>query len=70
MKERSSSNPVKVLCYSYDADWYTLQWKLCSLDKEAVTKCQIASTLGSVFNPIGVLNPILVQSNIFIHSLL
>ena len=65
-EERSSSNPVKVLGYSYDVDWDTLQLKQCSLIKEAVTKRQIASTLGSVF---GVFNPILVQSEIFIRSL-
>ena len=34
-----------------------------------MTKCQIASTLGSVFDLIGVLNPILVQSKIFICAL-
>ena len=31
-----------------------------------MTKHQIASTLGSVFDPIGVFNPILIQSKIFI----
>ena len=68
-EEISSSNPVKVLGYSYDADWDSLQLKQCSLNKEAVTKRQIASTLGSVFDPIGVFNPILIQSKIFICSL-
>ena len=37
-EEISSSNPVKVLGYSYDADWDSLQLKQCSLNKEAVTK--------------------------------
>ena len=69
MEERSSTNPVKVLGYSYDVDWDTLQLKQCSLNKEAVTKRQIVHTLGSVFDPIGVFNPILMQSKIFIHSL-
>ena len=68
-EEISSSNPVKVLGYSYDADWDSLQLKQCSLNKEAVTKHQIASTLGSVFDPIGVFNPILMQSKFFIGSL-
>ena len=68
-EEISSSNPVKVLGYSYDADWDSLQLKQCSLNKEAVTKRQIASTLGSVFDPIGVFNPILMQSKMFIRSL-
>ena len=40
-----------------------------SLNKEAVTKRQIASTSGSVFDPIGVFNPILMQSKLFIRSL-
>ena len=44
-EEEISSNPVKVLGYSYDADWDSLQLKQCSLNKEAVTKRQIASTL-------------------------
>ena len=68
-EERSSSNPVKVLDYSYDVDWDALQLKQRSLNKEAVTKRQIASTLGSVFDPIGVFNPILMQSKLFIRSL-
>ena len=68
-EEISSSNPVKVLGYSYEADWDSLQLKQCSLNKEAVTKRQIASTLGSVFDPIGVFNPILMQSKMFICSL-
>ena len=68
-EEISSSNHVKVLGYSYDADWDSLQLKQCSLNKEAVTKRQIASTLGSVFDPIGVFNPILMQSKMFIRSL-
>ena len=59
-EERSSSNPVKVLVYSYDVDCDSLQLKQCSLNKEAVTKHHIASTLGSVFDPIGVFNPILM----------
>ena len=68
-EERFSSNPVKVLGYSYDVDWYALQLKQRSLNTEAVTKHQIASTLGSVFDPIGVFNPILMQSKLFILSL-
>ena len=68
-EERSSSNPVKVLGYFYDVDWDALQLKQRSLNKEAVTKRQIASTLGSVFDPIGVFNPILMQSKLFIRSL-
>ena len=68
-EERSSSNPVKVLGYSYDVDWDALQLKQRSLNKEAVTKRQIASTLGSVFDPIGVFNPILKQSKLIIRSL-
>ena len=68
-EERSSSNPVKVLGYSYDVDWDALQLKQHSLNKEAVTKRQIASNLGSVFDPIGVFNPILMQSKLFIRSL-
>ena len=59
---------MNVLGYSYDVDWDALQLKQCSLNKEAVTKRQIASTLGSVFDPI-VFNPILMQSKIFIRSL-
>ena len=51
---------MKVLGYSYDIDWDTLQLKQCSLNKDAATKHQTASTLGSVFDPIGVFNPILV----------
>ena len=46
-----------------------MQLKQCSFNKEAVTKRQMASTLGSVFDPIGVFNPILMQSKIFILSL-
>ena len=57
---------MKVLGYSYDADWDSLQLNQCSLNKEAVTECQIASTLGSFFYPIGVFHPILMQSKIFI----
>ena len=68
-EEVSSSNPVKVLGYSYDVDWDSLQLKQCSLNKEAVTKRQIASTLGSVFDPIGVFNPVVMQSKMFICSL-
>ena len=68
-EEEVSSNPVKVLGYSYDADWDSLQLKQCSLNKEAVTKRQIASTLGSVFDPIGVFNPVVMQSKMFIRSL-
>ena len=68
-EERSSPNPVKVLGYSYDVDWDALQLKQRSLNKEAVTKRQIASTLGSVFDPIGVFNQILMQSKLFICSL-
>ena len=68
-EEISSSNPVKVLGYSYDVDWDSLQLKQCSLNKEAVTKRQIASTLGSVFDPIGVFNPVVMQSKMFIRSL-
>ena len=34
-----------------------------------MTKCQIDSTLGSVFDPMGIFNPILMQSMIFIRSL-
>ena len=56
-EEISSSNPVKVLGYSYDADWDSLQPKQCSLNKEAV------------FDPIGVFNPIWMQSKMFIRSL-
>ena len=67
--EERSSNPVKVLDYSYDVDWDALQLKQCSLNKKAVTKRQIASTLGAVFDPIWVFNPILMQSKIFIRSL-
>ena len=68
-EKRTTSNPVKVLGYSCDADWDALQLKQCSLNKEAVTKHQIAFTLGSVFDPTGVFNPILMQSKIFIRSL-
>ena len=46
--EERSSNTVKALGYSYDVDWDALQLEQCSLNKEAVTKRQIASTLGSV----------------------
>ena len=60
---------MKILGYSYDVDWDALQLKQCSLNKEAVTKRQIASTLGFIFDPIGVFNAILMQSKIFIHSL-
>ena len=62
-------NPVKVLGYSYDVDCDALQLKQCSLNKEAVAKHQMASSLGFVFDPIGVFNPILMQSKIFIRSL-
>ena len=57
-EERSSSNPVKVLGYFYDVDLDALQLKQRSLN-----------TLGSVFDPIGVFNPILMQSKLFIRSL-
>ena len=43
-EEISSSDPVKVLGYSYDADCDSLQLKQCAFNKEAVTKHQIAST--------------------------
>ena len=46
-----------------------MQLKQCSLNEEAATKRQIASTLGSVFDPIGVFSPILMQSKLFIRSL-
>ena len=68
-EEEISSNSVKILGYCYDAEWDSLQLKQCSLNEEAVTKRQIASTLGSVFDPIGVVNPILMQSKLFICSL-
>ena len=69
VEEKSSSELVKVLGYNYDVDWDALQLKQRSLNKEAATKRQIASTLGSVFDPIGVFNPILMQSKLFIRSL-
>ena len=68
-EEKSSSELVKVLGYNYNADWDSLQLKQRSLNSEAATKRQIASTLGSVFDPIGVFNPILMQSKLFIRSL-
>ena len=67
--EKVASNEMKILGYIYDSDWDTLQLKVKQLNKDASSKRQILSALSSVFDPIGIFAPIMLQGKLIIRKL-
>ena len=60
---------VKVLGYLYNRDEDTVRLKNASLDSNASTKRQILSSLASVFDPLGVFAPVLLQGKLMIREM-
>ena len=60
---------VKVLGYLYNKDYDTLRLKNASLDSSASTKRQILSSLASIFDPLGIFAPLLLQGKLIIREL-
>ena len=68
-EEICTSDEVKVLGYLYNRIEDTLRLKNVSLDTNASTKRQILSSLASVFDPIGIFSPILLQGKLMIRKM-
>ena len=67
-EEKTSSSEMKILRYLYKADLDTLLLKNTQLNKSASTKRQMLSLL-SVFDPVGIFAPILLQGKLIMRML-
>ena len=67
--EKVTSSEMKILGYIYNSDQDTLQLKVKQLNKDASSKRQILSALSSVFDPIGIFNPVMLQGKLIIRKL-
>ncbi|XP_064111443.1 uncharacterized protein LOC135218931 [Macrobrachium nipponense] len=67
--EKVASSEMKILGYIYDSNQDTLQLKVKQLYKGASSKRQILSALSSVFDPIGIFAPIMLQGKLIIRKL-
>ena len=67
--EICKKHEVKVLGYLYNKDEDTLRLKNASLDPNASTKRQILSSLSSVFDPLGIFAPVLLQGKLMIREM-
>ena len=65
----SENSEAKVLGYLYDAQSDKLWLKNSVLDCSANTKRKIVSSLLSVFDPLGIFNPVLLAGKLLIRSL-
>ena len=68
-EEKSPSSEMKVLGYLYNVNEDTLQLKFNQLNRNASTKRQILSSLSTVFDPVGIFAPILLQGKLIIRKL-
>ena len=68
-EEKTPSNEMKVLGYLYNSEHDSLQLKNNLLNESACTKRQILSSLASIFDPIGIFNPILLQGKLILRLL-
>ena len=68
-EEKVSSSEMKILGYIYDSSLDSLQLKVKLLNKDASSKRQILSSLASVFDPLGVYSPIMLQGKLIIRKL-
>ncbi|XP_064099351.1 uncharacterized protein LOC135210372 [Macrobrachium nipponense] len=66
--EKVASSEMKILGYIYDSNQDTLQLKVKQLNNDASSKRQILSALSSVFDPIGIFAPIMLQGKLIIHA--
>ena len=65
----SVSNSVKVLGYVYSPEKDKMYVKSCKYDTACTTKRQIVSAISSIYDPIGIINPTLVQAKLFLRKL-
>ena len=68
-EEVSNKEEVKVLGYIYNRSEDSLKLKNASLNCNASTKRQILSSLASVFDPIGIFAPVLLQGKLLIREM-
>ena len=68
-EEVCDAEEVKVLGYLYNRDEDTVKLKNPSLDPNASTKRQILSSLASVFDPLGIFAPVLLQGKLMIREM-
>ena len=68
-EEICNAEEVKVLGYLYNRVEDTLRLKNASLDCSASTKRQILSSLASVFDPLGIFAPVLLQGKLMIRQM-
>ena len=68
-EEKVTSSEMKILGYLYNSDQDLLQLKVSRLNRDASSKRQILSSLSSVFDPIGIFSPILLQGKLIIRKL-
>ena len=67
--EKVNSSETKILGYVYNSSSDILQLKVNHLNREASSKRQILSALSSVFDPVGIFSPILLQGKLIIRKL-
>ena len=68
-EEKVSSSEMKILGYLYNSSQDILQLKVTQLNRDASTKRMILSSLSSVFDPVGIFSPILLQGKLIIRKL-
>ena len=68
-EEKCHSGEVKVLGYLYDPQEDILRLKKDSLNVNASSKRQVLSSLASIFDPIGVFSPVLLQGKLLIRKM-
>ena len=64
-----TTDPCKVLGYEYYPMEDSLKLKNCSLNVHAKSKRQVLSSVAGFFDPIGIVNPILLPPKLFIRKL-
>ena len=65
----SVSNSVKVLGYVYSPEKDKMYIKSSKYDASCTTKRKIVSAISSIYDPIGIINPTLVQAKLFLRKL-
>ena len=68
-EEKCHSGEVKVLGYLYDPHEDLLRLKKDSLNTNASSKRQVLSSLASIFDPIGIFSPVLLQGKLLIRKM-
>ena len=68
-EDRGDSHSAKVLGYNYDPQQDLMTIKNNKLDEEADTKRKVLSSYSSVFDPIGVLNPLMVRGKFVLRQI-